>query len=68
MIIKSEQEVSVSDTEPYYKQGPLTQIDHQLRTTWTTFLNMRQEIRDPQVHQQLQHDLVEHLWRLKDNT
>ena len=32
-----------------------------------SLLNMRQEIRDPQVHQQLQHDLVEHLWR-KGNT
>jgi hypothetical protein len=60
-------EEPVFDTEPYYMQGPLAQVDHQLSATWTAFLNMRQEIRDPQVHQELQHDLMEHLWRLKGN-
>ena len=65
MIIESEQEEPVFDTEPYYRQGPLAQVDDQLPATWAAFLNMRQEIRDPQVHQELQHDLVEHLWRLK---
>ena len=67
MIIESEQEKLVFDTEPYYKQGPLAQVDHHLPATWTAFLNMCQEIRDPLVHQQLQQDLVEHLWRLKGN-
>ena len=57
MMIESEQE----------EQGPLAQVDHQLPIIWTTFLNMRQEIQYPHVHQQLQHDLVEHLWRLKGN-
>ena len=65
MIIESEQEEPVFDTEPYYRQGPLAQVDHQLPATWTAYLNMRQEIRDPQVHYQLQQDLVEHLWRIK---
>ena len=55
------------DTEPYDRQGPLALVDHQLAATWIAFLNMRQEIRNPHVHQQLQHDLVEHLWRLKGN-
>ena len=50
MIIESEQEEPVFDTEPYYGQGPLAQVDHQLPATWTAFLNMLQEIRDPQVH------------------
>ena len=67
MIIQSEQEELVFDTEPYYKQGPLAQVDHQLPASWAAFLYMCQEIRDPQVHQELQHDLVEHLWRLKGN-
>ena len=49
------------DTDPYYKQGPLARVGHQLAATWTAFLNMSHEIRDPQVHQQLQQDLVEHL-------
>ena len=65
MIIESEQEEPVFDTEPYHRQGPLAQVDHQLPATWTAYLNMRQEIRDPQVHHQLQKDLIEHLWRLK---
>ena len=43
----------------------LAEVDHQLPTTWTAYLSMRQEIRDPQVHHQLQKDLIEHLWRLK---
>ncbi|XP_073367751.1 uncharacterized protein [Aegilops tauschii subsp. strangulata] len=49
------------------RQGPLATVDHQVPASWAAFLNMRQEIRDPQVHQELQHDLVEHLWRLKGN-
>ena len=68
VIIEREQEEPVFETEPYYRQTLLAQIDHQLLTTWTAFLNTRQEIRDPQVHQQLPQDLVEHLWRLKGNT
>ena len=67
MIIESEQEKRVFGTEPYYRQGPLTQVDHQVPAPWAAFLTMRQEIRDLQVHQELQHDLVEHLWRLKGN-
>ena len=65
MIIESEQEDPVFDTEPYYRQGPLAEVHHQLPATWTAYLSMRQEIRDPQVHHQLQQDLIEHLWRLK---
>ena len=65
MIIESKQEEPVFDIEPYYLQFPLAQVDHQISANWTDYLNMRQEIRDPQVHQELQHDLVEHLWRLK---
>ena len=68
MIIESEQEDPVFDTEPYYRQGPLAEVDHQLPATWTAYLSMRQEIRDPQVHHQLQQDLIEHLWRLKGDT
>ena len=50
MIIESEQEEPVFDTEPYHRQGPLAQVDHHLLATWTAYLSMRQEIRDPQVH------------------
>ena len=41
MIIESEQEEPVFDTEPYLNQGPLAVVDHQVSAAWTTFLNMR---------------------------
>ena len=44
MIIESEQEKPVFDTEPYLNQGPIAVVDHQVPAAWTTFLNMRQEI------------------------
>ena len=67
MIIESERNDPVADTEPYYRQGPLADVDHQVPATWAAFLTMRQEIRDPVVHTQLQNDLVKHLWRRKGN-
>ena len=65
MIIESEQEEPVFDTKPYCRQCPLATTDRQVPATWIAYLSMRQEIRDPQVHHQLQKDLIEHLWRLK---
>ena len=67
MIIESEKEEQVFDTKPYLNQGPLAVVDHQIPADWTTYLNMRQEIRDQQVHHQLQQDLVDHLWMRKGN-
>ena len=66
MIIKSERNDPVHDGD-YYRQGSLAQVDHEVPATWTNFLTMRQEIRDSNVHLQLQRDLVEHLWRRKGN-
>ena len=66
MIIESERDEPVADTE-YYRQGPLADVDHQVPATWANFMTMRQEIRDSTVHTQLQNDLVEHLWRRKGN-
>ena len=68
MIIESERNAPVTDTnEPYYRQGPLADIDHQVPASWTAFLAMRQEIRDTAAHTQLQNDLVAHLWVRKGN-
>jgi hypothetical protein len=67
MIIKSEREHPVYDPEPYHRQGPLANVDHQVPAAFTAFLAMRQEIRDANTHSQLQDDLVEHLWMLKGN-
>jgi hypothetical protein len=65
MIIESEHETPVFDTEPYYRQGPLTDIDHQVPHVFASFLARRQEVRDINTHSQLQDDMMEHLWRLK---
>jgi hypothetical protein len=65
MIIESEHETLVFDTEPYYRQGPLTDIDHQVPHVFASFLARRQEVRDINTHSQLQDDMMEHLWRLK---
>ena len=66
MIIESERNDPVHDGE-YYRQGSLAQVDHDVPASWANYLTMRQEIRDSNVHLQLQRDLVEHLWRRKGN-
>jgi hypothetical protein len=38
------------------------------KCTVAAFIAMRQEIRDSTIHQLLQDDLVEHIWRLQGNT
>jgi hypothetical protein len=65
MIIESEWEIPVFDTQPYHRQGPLADVDHQVPAAFATFLAKRQELRDSNTHQQLQNDLIEHLWNLK---
>ncbi|XP_010233156.1 uncharacterized protein LOC100845782 [Brachypodium distachyon] len=59
--------MSVFDTEPYERMNPLANVDHQVPAAFAAFLGRRQEIRDAGTHQQLQDDLVEHLWRLRGN-
>ena len=49
----------------YECQGPLAEVGHEVPADFVDFLAMHVEIRDSTVHNQLQHDLVEHLWRLK---
>ena len=67
MIIENERDDPVDENETYFRQGPLAEPDHQVPASWASFLAMRQEIRDPIMHEQLQNDLVEHLWRRKGN-
>ncbi|KAK1618171.1 hypothetical protein QYE76_023688 [Lolium multiflorum] len=45
----------------------LGKVDHELPADFADFLAMHAEIRDSNVHDQLQADLVEHLWRIKGN-
>jgi hypothetical protein len=51
--------------DPYECQDPLTEADHELPAYFADFLAMHAEIRDSYVHEQLQNDLVEHMWRIK---
>jgi hypothetical protein len=44
MIIESERETPVFDTEPYERQGPLADVDHQVPAAFAAFLARRQEI------------------------
>lgn len=50
---------------PYECEGPLAEVDHELPADFTDFLAMHAEIRDNNIHEQLQNDLVEHMWRIK---
>lgn len=34
MIIESEQEEPVIDSEPYFRQGPLAAVDHEVPASW----------------------------------
>ena len=65
MIIESEHANLVDDPFPYEFQGPLADTDHNVTTDFGEYLAMHTEIRDEGVHNQLQHDLMEHLWMLK---
>jgi hypothetical protein len=67
MIIESEREHPVYDSEPYHRHGPLAILDQHVPTAFAAFLAMCREIRDENTHSQLQDDLVEHLWMLKGN-
>ncbi|KAK1665435.1 hypothetical protein QYE76_053594 [Lolium multiflorum] len=69
MIIENERKHPVPPAEqeaPYEREGPLAQ-PNQVPPSWAAFIAMRQEIRDSTMHQLLQDDLVEHIWRLRGN-
>jgi hypothetical protein len=69
MIIENEQTVPLSEqAAPYEREGPLAQPNHQVMASWAAFIAMRQEIRDSTLHQLLQDNLVEHIWRFRGNT
>jgi hypothetical protein len=71
MIIENEQKYSIPLSEqaaPYEREGPLAQPNHQVLASWAAFIAMCQEIRESTMHQLLQDDLVEHIWRFRGNT
>ena len=66
MIIEDDRKTGVrKHVGPYECQGPLAEVDHDVPADIVDYLARHAEIRDTNVHDQLQSDLVEHLWRLK---
>jgi hypothetical protein len=72
MIIENERKYLIPLSEqaaPYEREGPLAQPNHQVPGLWAAFIiAMRQKIKDSTMHQLLQDDLVEHIWRFRGNT
>jgi hypothetical protein len=67
MIIESERDAPVVDPLAFVGMCPLAEVDHEVPTEFGAFLQMHESIRDGVVHDQLQADLVEHLWTLRRN-
>ena len=65
MIIESERKNPSNDHGPYEYVGPLADVDHQVPAEFADFLAMHGEIRDRDMHFQLQADLIKHLWNLR---
>jgi hypothetical protein len=49
----------------YECQSSLAEVDHEVPADFTDFLAMNENIHDNNVHEQLQHDLVERMWSAK---
>ena len=66
MIIEDDRKNGVrKHVGPYECQGPLAEVDHEVPADIVDYLVRHAEIRDTNVHDQLQSDLIEHLWMLK---
>jgi hypothetical protein len=50
---------------PYACQGHLADVEHHVPTDFADCLVMHVEIREINTYQQLQDNMIEHLWRLK---
>ena len=65
MILENERDDPEEEEGKLYKQGPLAELDHDVPSSWATFLSMRQEIRDQNMYYQVRDDLMEHHWILR---
>ena len=71
IIIEDQREDLVNDVDEhanriYYNRGDLVdEIGHNVAANQSDFIAMHMEIRDEDAHNQLQNDLVEHLWERK---
>jgi hypothetical protein len=65
MIIEDEREVDAEECFDDEKDN--VQVSHHHTPDLLEFINTRKQIRDNEIHHQLQEDLVEHLWQHKPN-
>jgi hypothetical protein len=65
MIIEGDRKPRTRHVGPYECEGPLAHVDHQVPAPFADFIVVHAEIRDTNIYTQVQHDLLEHLWRLK---
>jgi hypothetical protein len=71
MIVEDERKYPVPLSEQailYEREGSLAKPNHQVPASWIAFIAMHQEIQNSTMHQLLQDDLVEHIWRFRGNT
>ena len=67
MIVEDERDVNKA-VEVDYEQiddNPTTQLSREHTNKFTKFIETHQCIRDREIHDQLQLDLIEHLWQLQ---
>ncbi|KAK1693382.1 hypothetical protein QYE76_010079 [Lolium multiflorum] len=63
MIIEDDRKIwARTHVGPNEWQGPLPEVGHEVPADFANFLAMHAEIRDSNVHDQRQHDLVKHIW------
>jgi hypothetical protein len=65
MIIENNRKTRARHIGLYECQGLLAEVDHQVPEEFADFLARNAEIYDTNIHAQLQHDLAEHLWKIK---
>ncbi|XP_071685104.1 uncharacterized protein [Lolium perenne] len=65
MIIENERHTH--EDYNYEHMGERVTISHQHSASFSQFLQVHRDIRDSQVHSQLQADLVEHQWQIRGN-
>ena len=74
MIIEDERANPVNNVDMhgnriYYNQCDLVDdFEHNVAADWNDFIAMHMKIRDEGSHNQLQNDLVKHLWECKGMT
>ena len=67
MIVENERDVNEAKKVDYEQidDNPTIQLSWEHTNEFTEFIETHQCIRDCEIHDQLQSDLIEHLWQLQ---